>query len=59
MYKLVDLDPVLVDLVLFGGLEFKSHIGRYLVSRTRENVIFENEEDCNKFLKDYNELLNK
>ena len=59
MYKLVDLDPVMVDLVLFGDLEFDSHIERQITSKNEEIVIFESESDCKKFHKEYNELYYK
>ena len=59
-YNYIDIDSITVDLVLFGDLEFTSHIERQLSNdKNTETVIFESLEDFKKFRKQYNELYYK
>ena len=58
MYKLVDLDPDMCEMV-FDYLSFNSHIETQSTSRNEVILIFESEIECNKFHKEYNDLFYK
>lgn len=58
MYRLVDLDPEMCEMV-FNNLSFNSHIERQITSRNEVVLIFDSENECNKFHKEYNELFYK